>query len=1599
MLLGAAALATVAAFVMSAGAALAQQEGPGQSLAGSAVDPRVLQEMAEAARREATQQEALRSSPDAARERAASRSAFRGLSDAAAVAAARREFGGQVFDVRTVPSRAPQGLRHESFLGPTSQVLVSDEDPDTGYVAASTAPIAVREGGELQALDLSLDRRADGFAPEQPMTPVRFGARVGDGLTFTGGGLRLVPRVANLAAVGVLEGDVVAYANADPDVDLYFSPTQTGAKFSYVVRSPQAPERLAFDLDLPAGATTKVLPNGSIAIEQEGRTMAVLQRPLALDADGQTLDVNATVADGQLVFTLAHQGKDLAYPLLVDPYWAASWNWQGADVNNPGPWQSDRYYPASAAGRFSWTTGPAMGPWGSGLYVYQCCTQYFDQYDQAYWELTAPGTSWIQQVTYSNLAHYDGGSAAGYWVTCQVAYFDTSTGRSNCGTSAGYSWTQCRADACNFPSSPSSRGNLARIGEIMAVAGYRYGFWSYVGSATVYFGDDDNPTASVTPPTGWALPMDEIAVAASDAGIGVQQISFSAVGQPDWTGAKTVTGNCSGTCDATLNASTRVGNLDGARQINVTVKDATGNQVTQTVSVTAGVFGAEEGGARSDATLDGFSLTDRDELSVDVASGNLLLRSADLSIAGTGLDLEVARSYNSHLDGQAGHVAAPGGFGIGSGSTLTAARVLDRSGASPGFVRFAPGDGSRYRFNLSGGQYTPGRGLQADLTRSGAPGSYSYVITFRGSDEKWTFDNDGMLVKMADRNGNEIVLSRQANGALDSVTDTQARVTDVQTNGDRQVTKIVDPIGREVVYSYVGGYLDTVTRPEATVTDYEHSGGALTSVTTPEGRVTKVAYGTGGRASSVMRTTDSGHTTGPTTTYAFQADGSPCATGKMRTRVEDPAGDETTYCSTVANQEYAVDRVIDPLGNEQETTYTPSGQVETYMAASNAPAGLKTENAYDANDALESVTVPTSSSGSLETSYTYTPGRKYQPDTSTDPNNEVTAYGYDSYGNPTSVADDSSPSVGVQLAYDPAHPGWLTSSTDPNGNVTTYGYDGVGNLTTITPPTVTIGDQIAPTTMTYDDVSRVATVTDGNGDTQTMVYDDLDRIVRIEYDSSADTTFSYDDDGNLLTQVVPGFTTGYDYDQLGRIVSRTNGSRTTTNAYEADGELDSITNTGGTTTYEYDDAGRLESMSEPGSDPTTTFEVNDDGARTKTTYGNGVTMERQLDAAGRVLRITSRGPANNVLQSFEYTYDGTMRSSMTRENGDVTVYVYDDRKRLWKATTHDGGPSGPVTLALEWTYDDAGNILTRKEGSTTVSYTYNENNVLVSDSTGSYNSDAAGQLLSGPGGLAFGYNDHRQTTSFTPAGGTATSWDYAGPNQLEHRTDDNATLDHTILGISRTITPTDTVDYGYDDAGTLNSQRTASTKSFYLFDGQGSITGMTRPDGTMRKSIAYDPYGRKIAVTGTATNPFEYNAGYTSNGLVHFGHRWYSPQLGRWTQPDPLHQPGDPANANAFAYSNNDPVNYNDPSGTTTFHPLLWVRDLPWARLVAHDDYAKEQASIGAAACIEDFLIGGAAGAAAAKSAKKAVSKASPGGMFASCIFSAGWEMAQGGGG
>jgi len=74
------------------------------------------------------------------------------------------------------------------------------------------------------------------------------------------------------------------------------------------------------------------------------------------------------------------------------------------------------------------------------------------------------------------------------------------------------------------------------------------------------------------------------------------------------------------------------------------------------------------------------------------------------------------------------------------------------------------------------------------------------------------------------------------------------------------------------------------------------------------------------------------------------------------------------------------------------------------------------------------------------------------------------------------------------------------------------------------------------------------------------------------------------------------------------------------------------------------------------------------------------------------------------------------------------------------------------------------------------------------------------------------------------------------------------------------------------------------------------------------------PYSKTEAIT----NPWQFASGYldANTGLYKFGERYYDPQVGRWTQKDPVGGSlGSVNSTNPYVYANNLPNMLVDPSG------------------------------------------------------------------------------------
>jgi RHS repeat-associated protein len=928
------------------------------------------------------------------------------------------------------------------------------------------------------------------------------------------------------------------------------------------------------------------------------------------------------------------------------------------------------------------------------------------------------------------------------------------------------------------------------------------------------------------------------------------------------------------------------------------------------------------------------SLSDRMSLSVNVGNGNLVQSSNDVQIAGTGIDLGIARHFNNQGTGLQEIAGRKWRLSVGGGIALISEGGGDRMLVGP--------TGSRHLFHKqSNGSFSSPTAIDATLAVDGG----GHKLTFHKSKQIYRFDGPGNLTAIEDRNGNEVSFDYSAVGVVDDMTDTQGREVEATYDGDGNLESLEDPTGRTWQYDYDAyDRLIEYTDPEGGETEYVYQGlDNLIEIEDPRGTVTKIDYDGDQRVTSIKRGYNrSNGAYVARTQFAYSSATSPCGGNDIgKTVVTDPRGKTTTYCYDV---ELRATKVVDANGNARSATYSPNSDA----LSSTAPGSATTDFAYDGLNNLETVDEPAGEKSELE----YTNGsHPYFPTKQTSPQGTGSVFAYDTAGNTTTIGDSSSPAsqVEAKLEYngqaggncpdDPTtKPGTLRCAVDGKGNETLYGYDDDGNLTSVTPEL-----PLGVTTIAYDSLSRVDFVEDGKGQTRSYAYDDLDRVVEIDYGGGNLVTFDYDANGNRVERIdsVDGTST-WAYDALNRRTDDDLPSGDTDYTWDAASNLTTLTDAGGTVTYRYDDVNRLADLAEPGgscSSPVslcTTFGYTNRDQRERTTYPNGVEQTVTFDSSDkptRVKAIKASSPAT-TLTDFTYDYDeaspGTLktklRRSVTDKDGNKTTYGYDFLDRLTSAIERNSGNT--IIDNRAYTYDLASNRQSQTINGSTTSYAYNAANQLCWTYAGSsgaacgsppggavtYGYDANGNTTANSGGLDFDYNVRDQTTAFTAPGGSAISFGYAGAGQSE-RTSNGGTAQHnTLLGLSRQGTTSWTRDPG----GTLISQRASGgVNHYYLSDALGSVVGLADSTGALTRTYKYDPYGVVRSTTGSTANPFQYVGQYreSQGELYKMGARYYQPGLGRWSQVDPLDQAGDLREGNRYVYVGGDPVNLIDPTG------------------------------------------------------------------------------------
>ena len=863
-------------------------------------------------------------------------------------------------------------------------------------------------------------------------------------------------------------------------------------------------------------------------------------------------------------------------------------------------------------------------------------------------------------------------------------------------------------------------------------------------------------------------------------------------------------------------------------------------------------------------------LTDRSGLEVNVANGNLVVTGNDLQIQGTGLNLSVERIFNSLSEGD-----AFGTWLMGSGvdELLT---FID----SDVFYQGPGGFDLSFYPNGSGGYISP-PGLNSTLV---ANSNGSYTLTDDSSHEQLNFSSGGVLTSDVDRNGDTITYTMSGSN-LSSITDTQGRqVTFSYTSsvGSNLISKITDSTGRTWQYGYTSasGYdeLTSYTDPNSMQTTYDYnSSGLISEIVDPLANETLFGYNADAQVTSITPVTNTSTGAGPTTTYSYYPDqqGS-CATpsGDVLggyTVSTNPDGFSTTYCYDLQG---LVIQTIDPDSYSSSASYTSDQQV----AVATDPLSELTTASYNSNNDPTQVIEPSDGSGQTgpTDSATFTTpstvaGYQYLPSSMTDAEGNCTAYVYDSAGNLTDTyAGQTSPCAGDTGG---AHTGSryqgdtgvscggttgeVCEVIDGKGNDTTYGYNSAGENTSITPPS-----PLGAETITYDSLSRVASVTDGKSQKTTSSYDGDDRVTQILYGGATTCTpstgncisYTHDGDGNETSMTDQSGTTDYYYDALNRLTTESlpdtssdcSGSSPAgiTYGYDPAGNMITYCDSGGTTTYSYDPDNRLIAEAEPGGYcPTASTPTFVQGA--KTTSSNSLAFPQGVKAGDLlVLALTTNDSGTDPITGVSDTLNGswTRAKSEAYGNGHVDLYYFQGSAAGPDTVTIAGG-SAAITIA-EYAGVASTSALDQVAGNSGTGTT------LQAGPTSSIG--GAGELVVGSGGETYAGSGFTAGTGFTLQEQALDAYLY------------NAGVEGKLSSSSsgQSMTMGGTSGYYGAIVAVFKAAAAASLCTTFGYDANGDRTLITFPGGATQ-TTTFDNDGDLTSVvgkssTGTTLTSFAY---------------------------------------------------------------------------------------------------------------------------------------------
>ena len=472
----------------------------------------------------------------------------------------------------------------------------------------------------------------------------------------------------------------------------------------------------------------------------------------------------------------------------------------------------------------------------------------------------------------------------------------------------------------------------------------------------------------------------------------------------------------------------------------------------------------------------------------------------------------------------------------------------------------------------------------------------------------------------------------------------------------------------------------------------------------------------------------------------------------------------------------------------------------------------------------------------------------------------------------------------------------------------------------------------------YDSLGRLVRSSESVGDTVKLrtehIYDGYNRLSKQKWSANGSVYteyYTYDDgasgDGSLKQfRTTSGQKINLTYDKLKRL------------------QKSSITSNGG---VEYYTVGQ--SYYTNGSKTTPRVEYYN----YRMTGGALIAGDRYVyDALGNITEIQESEPVSG----------SSVRRTKVR-------YTYDDQNQLKTETRYTYSSNTDTTgtaITTTYTYDTAGNIRSASDGTSTLSYKYNNNDwkdLLTEVGTTTISYDGSGNPSNWYNGTksysGLTWQNGRQLAQIT-TGGKTSKYTYDADGIRSSKIVDGTLHEYRTLngkvvwekigeGTSAKI-----MVFSYDAQGRpfgfkfSKNNGTSYTNYFYALNQQGDVVKIFRPvavkdsagnvTGYTEKTYAtytYDAWGKLIGITNSAgtsiinkqttstslanLNPLRYRGYYYDNetGFYYLQSRYYDPAVRRFINAD-VYASTDSSDAiacNMFAYCGNNPTSRSDETG------------------------------------------------------------------------------------